>query len=45
MSDGACRKLEPHVGEFDLTGRPMKGWVMAAADGASDEDAVKLQAK
>jgi TfoX/Sxy family transcriptional regulator of competence genes len=33
--------LEPHVGEFDITGRPMKGWVMVAAEGVADEEAVK----
>lgn len=32
---------EPHVGEFDITGRPMKGWVMVAAEGVVEEDAVK----
>ena len=34
-------KLEPHVGEFDITGRPMKAWVMVAAEGVADERAVK----
>ena len=30
---------EPGVQPFDLTGRPMKGWLMVAADGyAEDED-------
>ena len=24
---------EPHVSEFDITGRPMKGWVLVEADG------------
>ncbi len=33
--------LEPHVGEFDITGRAMKGWVMVAAEGVADKDAVK----
>ena len=29
----------PHVGEFDVTGRPMKGWVMVEPDGLeSDRD-------
>jgi hypothetical protein len=29
---------EPHVGEFDITGRPMKGWIMVAPAGlAADE--------
>ena len=30
--------LEPHVDEFDVTGKPMKGWVMVAPEGV-DEDA------
>jgi TfoX/Sxy family transcriptional regulator of competence genes len=25
--------LEPHVEEFDITGRPMKGWVLVEPDG------------
>ncbi len=29
---------EPHVREFDITGRPMRGWVMVEADGL-DSDA------
>lgn len=33
--------LEPHVGEFDITGRPMKGWIMVATEGVTDEGAVK----
>ena len=29
----------PHVRPFDITGKPMKGWVMVAEDGfKSDED-------
>jgi TfoX/Sxy family transcriptional regulator of competence genes len=24
---------EPYVGEFDITGRPMKGWVLIAPEG------------
>jgi TfoX/Sxy family transcriptional regulator of competence genes len=30
---------EPHARKFDLTGRPMKGWVMVSSEGCeSDED-------
>ena len=30
---------EPYVGDFDITGRPMKGWVMVEANGIeSDEE-------
>jgi TfoX N-terminal domain len=30
---GAGALLEPHVGEFDITGRPMKGWIMVEPEG------------
>jgi TfoX/Sxy family transcriptional regulator of competence genes len=33
--------LEPHVSRFDVTGRPMKGWIMVAPDGVADDAAVK----
>ena len=39
--DGEVALLEPHVGEFDITGRPMKGWIMVAAEGVTEEGAVK----
>jgi TfoX/Sxy family transcriptional regulator of competence genes len=29
---------EPHVGEFDITGKPMKGWVMVEPDGIDDDE-------
>ena len=35
-SDKALR--EPYVREFDITGRPMKGWVMVEPTGVEDED-------
>ena len=34
-------KLEPHVGEFDITGKPMKGWVMVEPEGVDDDDQLK----
>jgi hypothetical protein len=39
--DSEAALLEPHVGEFDITGRPMKGWIMVAAEGVAEEEAVK----
>ena len=30
--------LEPHVKEFDITGRPMKGWVLVEPEGIGDDD-------
>ncbi len=32
---------EPHVKEFDITGRPMKGWVLVEAEGVEDDDQLK----
>jgi TfoX/Sxy family transcriptional regulator of competence genes len=32
---------EPHVKEFDITGRPMKGWVLVASEGVEDNAALK----
>ena len=29
---------EPHVKEFDITGRPMKGWVLVASEGVEEDD-------
>lgn len=34
--DDALR--EPHVGEFDITGKPMKGWVMVEPDGIESDE-------
>jgi hypothetical protein len=28
---------EPHVREFDITGKPMKGWVLIEPDGIDDD--------
>ena len=33
--------LEPHVKEFDITGRPMKGWVLVEPEGVGDDDQLK----
>lgn len=30
--------LEPHVREFDITGKPMKGWVMVEPEGVEDNE-------
>jgi TfoX/Sxy family transcriptional regulator of competence genes len=34
--EGALSK--PHTKEFDMTGRPMKGWVVVTADGVQSDD-------
>ena len=32
---------EPHVSEFDITGRAMKGWVLVALEGVEADDQLK----
>lgn len=32
---------EPHVREFDITGRPMAGWVLVDADGVDDDESLR----
>ena len=33
--------LEPHVKEFDITGKAMKGWVMVEPEGVEIDDQLK----
>jgi hypothetical protein len=33
--------LEPHVSEFDITGRAMKGWVLVAPEGVEEDGQVQ----
>src|SRR5687768_16913726 len=30
--------LEPHVRDFDITGKPMKGWVVVGPEAVKDDD-------
>jgi hypothetical protein len=30
--------LEPHVSEFNISGRSMKGWVLVVPEGVEDDD-------
>jgi TfoX/Sxy family transcriptional regulator of competence genes len=30
--------LESHVGQFDITGKPMRGWVMVETDGVEEDE-------
>jgi TfoX/Sxy family transcriptional regulator of competence genes len=32
---------EPHVGEFDITGRPMKGWALVEAEGVETDEQLR----
>ena len=33
--------LEPHVRKMDITGKPMKGWVLVEPEGVEDDDQLK----
>ena len=33
--------LEPHAKQMDITGKPMKGWIMVEPDGVADDAEVK----
>ena len=33
--------MEPNVKEFDITGRPMKGWVLVESEGVGEDDQLK----
>ncbi|MCA9041018.1 MAG: TfoX/Sxy family protein [Planctomycetaceae bacterium] len=35
--------LRPHFGPFDITGRPMKGWVMAKPAGFKSDEKLKAE--
>jgi TfoX/Sxy family transcriptional regulator of competence genes len=32
---------EPHVREFDITGKPMNGWVLVEPEGVEEDDQLK----
>jgi TfoX/Sxy family transcriptional regulator of competence genes len=36
--EGEAALQEPHVKEFDITGRPMKNWVLVEPEGVEDDD-------
>jgi len=37
----AAALKEPHVVEFDITGRPMKGWAMVEAEGVEKDQKLR----
>ncbi len=36
--DGSDALKQPHVHEFDITGMPMKGWILVAGDGLRGDE-------
>ena len=39
--DGEEALRAPHVKVFDITGRPMKGWILVGPDGVEDDDQLR----
>jgi hypothetical protein len=39
--EGEAAPLEPHVRQFDITGKPMRNWVAVGSDGVEDDDQLK----
>ena len=39
--EGADALLESHVKAFDITGRPMKNWILVEPEGVEDDDQLK----
>lgn len=39
-TEGAAALYESHVREFDITGRPMKGWIMVEPAGLEEDRSV-----
>ncbi len=39
--EGEAARLEPHVKVFDITGRPMRNWVLVEPGGVEDDDQLK----
>ena len=42
QEQGEQALLEPHVQPFDITGKPMKGWVMVEPDGIENDEQLSL---
>ena len=40
-NEGEEALKEPHVKEFDITGKPMKGWVLVEPEGVEDDHHLK----
>src|SRR5438067_9200433 len=40
--EGEAALLEPHVRQFDITGKPMRNWIAVEPEGVEDDDQLKL---
>lgn len=41
VAEGVAALYEPHVRDFDITGRPMKGWILVDPPGIEDDRGLK----
>ena len=41
LDEGEAALREPHVRAFDITGRPMRNWVVVESEGVEDDDQLK----
>ncbi|MFO0799439.1 MAG: TfoX/Sxy family protein [Gemmataceae bacterium] len=39
--EGEAALLEPHVRQFDITGKPMRNWIAVEPEGVEDDDQLK----
>jgi hypothetical protein len=39
--EGEAALREPHVRKFDITGKPMRNWVLVEPEGVEDDDQLK----
>jgi TfoX/Sxy family transcriptional regulator of competence genes len=39
--ESAAALREPHVKAFDVTGKPMKGWILVEPEGVEDDDQLR----
>ena len=40
--EGEAALREPHVRQFDITGKPMRNWVAVEPEGVEDDDQLKV---
>jgi TfoX N-terminal domain len=40
--EGEAALREPHVREFDITGRPMRNWVLVGPEGVEGDDQLRV---
>ena len=40
--EGEAALLEPHVRAFDITGRPMRNWVVVEPEGVEDDEQLEV---